>query len=42
MYIFDEEGKKKRQRVLGIYCSGGYGGALVIILLLIQLFGGYA
>lgn len=33
---------EKKKTVLGIYCSGGYGGALVIILLLIQLVGGYA
>jgi len=32
---------EKKKTVLGIYCSGGYGGPLVIILL-IQLVGGYA
>jgi len=33
--------KEKNKRGLAIYCSGGYGGPLVIILL-IQLVGGYA
>lgn len=34
-----KEGKEKRG--LAIYCSGGYGGPLVLVLL-IQLVGGYA
>lgn len=43
MLDFDVLGKegKKKERPCEIYCSGGYGGPLVIILL-IQLVGGYA